>query len=93
AWELLGQVSLAWTTRYGVLVILKATALITLGILGWWHRRHTVRRIRAGDGPLARSAFIRLAAAEIVVMVAAIALAVALSRTASPDTILLHSGR
>jgi putative copper resistance protein D len=93
AWELLGQVSLAWTTRYGVLVILKATALITLGILGWWHRRHTVRRVRAADGPLARSAFIRLAAAEVIVMVAAIALAVALSRTASPDTILLHSGR
>lgn len=93
AWELLGQVSLAWTTRYGVLVTLKAAALITLGILGWWHRRHTVRRVRAGDGPAARRAFIRIAAAEVVVMVAAIALAVALSRTASPDTILLHSGR
>ena len=91
AWELLGRVSAAWTTRYGVTVMLKATALVTLGILGWWQRRHTVHRVRSGKGRPARRAFIRLAAAEIVVMVAAVALAVALSRTASPDTVLQHS--
>lgn len=91
AWELLGRVSAAWETRYGVTVMLKAAALVALGILGWWQRRHTVSRVRSGEGRPARRAFIRLAAAEIVVMVAAVALAVALSRTASPDTILQHS--
>jgi putative copper resistance protein D len=93
AWNLLGSVSAAWGSRYGILVMLKAAALITLGILGWWHRRHSVRRIRTGEGIRSRQAFIRLAAAEVVVMVAAVALAVALSRSAAPDTILLHSNR
>lgn len=90
-WNLIGSVSALWESRYGVLVMLKAAALITLGILAWWHRRYTVRRIRTGeDDGLIRRAFVQLAAAEIVVMVIAVAIAVALSRTASPDTILLH---
>lgn len=93
AWNLLGSVPALWESRYGVVLTLKAAALITLGILGWWHRRHTVRLIRAGEGVRSRHAFIRLAAAEVVVMVAAVALAVALSRSASPDSILLHSNR
>lgn len=97
-WKLLGSVPAVWGSRYGVLVMLKAAALITLGILGWWHRRHTVRRIRTDendskDDSKARKAFIQLAAAEIVVMVVAVALAVALSRTASPDTIILHGNQ
>jgi putative copper resistance protein D len=91
AWNLIGSVSAVWGSRYGVVVMLKVAALITLGIFGWWHRRHTVRRIRAGEGDSSRKAFIRLAAAEVVVMVIAVALAVALSRSASPDTIELHS--
>ena len=93
AWELLGSVSLVWGSRYGVLAALKAVALITLGVFGWWHRRHTVRRIRAADGRRSRRAFIQLSAAEVVVMIIAVALAVALSRSASPDTTKLHSGR
>ncbi|HEU5157922.1 MAG TPA: CopD family protein [Streptosporangiaceae bacterium] len=93
AWELLGAVSAVWETRYGVVVTLKVAALITLGILGWWHRRHTVRRIRTGEGGRPRRAFVQLAAAEIVVMVGAVAIGVALSRSASPDTILLHTER
>ncbi|HEX4812230.1 MAG TPA: CopD family protein [Nonomuraea sp.] len=91
AWNLIGSFSAVWGSRYGVVVTLKVAALITLGIFGWWHRRHTVRQIRAGEGDRARKAFIRLAAAEIIVMVVAVALAVALSRSASPDTIELHS--
>jgi putative copper resistance protein D len=82
-----------WESRYGVVVMLKAGALIALGICGWLHRRYTVPRIRAGEGSRSRRAFIRLAAAEIIVMVVAVALGVILSRTASPDMILDHSGR
>lgn len=93
SWELLQSVSLIWASRYGELSALKAVALIALGILGWWHRRHTVRRIRATEDGRARRAFIRLSAGEVVVMTIAIALAVALSRSASPDTTKLHSGR
>jgi putative copper resistance protein D len=93
AWILLGSVSAVWGSRYGVVVTLKAAALIALGIFGWWHRRHTVPRIRAGTGSRSRHAFIKLAAAEVAIMVAAVAIAVALSRTASPDAILRHSQR
>lgn len=70
--------------------MLKGATLVALGILGWWHRKHTVGRIRTGDDGRMRRAFVELAAAEIVIMVIAVALAVALSRTASPDTIGLH---
>jgi hypothetical protein len=91
SWELLQSLSAIWGSRYGVLLMFKASALIALGILGWWHRRHTVHRITTGNRP--RRAFIRLAAAEVVVMVVAVGIAVALSRSASPDTINLHSGR
>lgn len=93
-WVLLGSVPAIWGSRYGVLVLLKAAALIALGILGWWHRGHTVNRIRTGtDDRGVRRAFVQLASAEIVVMVVAVALAVALSRTASPDTIVLHGNQ
>jgi hypothetical protein len=46
-----------------------------------------------GTGSGSSRAFIRLAAAEVILMVAAVAFAVALSRSASPDTILKHSTR
>jgi putative copper resistance protein D len=93
SWELLQSFYAIWGSRYGVLLMFKVMALIALGVLGWWQRRRTVQRIRAADGPRSRRAFIRLAAAEVVVMVVAVGLAVALSRSASPDTINLHSGR
>lgn len=97
AWELLGSIPAIWGSRYGVLVTLKAAALIALGIFGWWHRKHTVHHIHThtknGHDNRARNAFVRLAAAEIAIMVGAVAIAVALSRSASPDTILLHSNR
>lgn len=93
AWVLLGSVPAVWGSRYGVLVLLKGSALVALGILGWWHRGHTVGRIRTGDDSRVRHAFVQLASAEIVIMVIAVALAVALSRTASPDTIVLHGNQ
>lgn len=79
-----------WESRYGILVMLKATALITLGALAWWHRRYTVDLIRRQDAR-ARRAFVQLAAAEVLVMVVAVVLAVALSRTVSPDTGIEHA--
>lgn len=82
-----------WATRYGVLIMIKVGALIALGVLGWWQRRRLVQRIRAGGGSGARRAFVRLAAAEILVMTVAAALGVALSRTSSPDMISDHTGR
>lgn len=82
-----------WETRYGVLVMIKVGALIALGICGWWHRRRTLPRIRVGQGSRARRAFIRLAAAEVLIMVVAAALGVALSRTSSPDMIGEDTGR
>jgi putative copper resistance protein D len=96
AWELLGSIPAIWGSRYGVLVMFKVAALIALGVFGWWHRRHTIHRIRANqatNAPRARRAFTQLAAAEIAIMVAAVGIAVALSRSASPDSILLHSNR
>lgn len=92
AMQLLGwQVPWLWETRYGVLVMLKIAALIALGIFGWWHRQHTVGRLRAGPAGRPRRAFAQLAGAEVLLMVGAFAIAIALSRTASPDTILLHN--
>lgn len=82
-----------WGTRYGILVMMKVGALIALGIFGWWFRRKTVPRIRAGATGRARRAFIRLAAAEIIIMTIAAALGVALSRTSSPDMIGDNTGR
>ncbi|HEX6473053.1 MAG TPA: CopD family protein [Streptosporangiaceae bacterium] len=94
AWQLLGSVSAIWGSQYGVVLMLKAAALVALGTFGWWHRRHTVHHLRADEsGARARRAFVRLAAAEVAIMVAAVAIAVALSRSASPDTILLHTNR
>lgn len=66
-------------TTYGLLVVGKATALLLLGGAGFWHRRSTLRRI--GDDC---RWFVRLAAAEVVVMGATMGLAVALSRSAPP---------
>lgn len=79
-------------TTYGLMVLGKSAALVLLGAAGWWHRRATLPRVAGGAssprsgaaGDPRRSAFLRLVAAELVVMGAAIGLAVALSRTAPP---------
>jgi putative copper export protein len=83
AWLNLESLPELWGSRYGLLVTWKATALISLGIFGWWHRRRTVRAVATKRD---RSAFLRLAAVEVVVMVATAALGVALSRTPTPAT-------
>lgn len=80
AWVRLGGLEPLWTSAYGWLVLGKIVALVALGWLGWRHRRHSLRLLAAGQP----NAFRRLAAGEVVIMIAAIALAVALSRTAPP---------
>ncbi len=81
AWLHLPSVHALWQSPYGGLLIGKVTALVILGIVGWWHRRHTVPAVvlRERPGPL-----VCLAAGEVTVMAATIALAVALSRTPPP---------
>ncbi|MCA1780628.1 MAG: cytochrome c oxidase assembly protein [Dermatophilaceae bacterium] len=71
------------TTAYGLLVLLKMALLAGLGVLGWRQRRAVIARLRSSS--TARGAFARLAAIEVLLMVTATSLGVALSRTAPPD--------
>jgi putative copper resistance protein D len=80
-WTRLDSVSLLWTSRYGLLLTAKILALAALGYFGLRHRRGTIAAL--AEGRSARP-FLRLAAGEVVVMVATFGLAVALSRTAPP---------
>ncbi|MDO5502494.1 MAG: cytochrome c oxidase assembly protein [Actinomycetia bacterium] len=86
AWLRLGGLE-NLTTPYGLLVVLKAVALIALGVLGWQQRQAITERLR--DPARARGAFARLASVEVFIMTAAIGLAVALSRTAPPGLELI----
>jgi cytochrome c oxidase assembly factor CtaG/putative copper export protein len=77
------------TSSYGVLVLAKTAALVVLGGFGWWHRNRTVHQLdaRAQTSSGAREdvrVFVRVAAGELVVMAATVALAVGLSRTPTP---------
>lgn len=74
-----------FTSPYGQLVLTKMTLFAVLGVIGWWHRGHTLPAIADGS----RCAFARLAAVEIAVMAATMGVAVALARTAPPPTALL----
>jgi cytochrome c oxidase assembly factor CtaG/putative copper export protein len=66
-------------SAYGLLVIGKTAALVLLGLGGLAHRTRTIRQLP--DRP---RLFLRLAAAEVILMGATIGLAVALSRSAPP---------
>lgn len=66
---------------YGALLLLKLAALGGLAWFGWWHRRHTIGLLGAGRP----EAFRRFAGREVVLMLATIAVAVALSRTPTPS--------
>jgi len=70
-----------FASSYGLLIVAKAAALGSLGGIGWVHRTRTIPRLEHGAVP-----FLRLAAGEVVVMAAAMALAVGLSRTAPPPS-------
>ena len=77
-WTRLPELSDLWTTAYGALLLLKAAALLALGVAGWLHRRRTLAPVVRGE----QGAFARLAAAEVALMAVALGLAVALTRTA-----------
>jgi cytochrome c oxidase assembly factor CtaG/putative copper export protein len=71
------------TTAYGAMVLAKVAALVTLGTFGYRHRRRSLGYLDAGRP----GTFRRLAAGEAVVMGGALALGVALSRTAPPSRV------
>lgn len=77
----LAAVSDLWTSTYGLLALAKIVAFVLLGYVGYWHRQRTLvdldkRRPRA---------FTRLAAGEMLLMLATVGIAVALSRTQPPE--------
>lgn len=67
---------------YGLLIVVKATILILLGIAGAIQRRRVIPRLRAD--PTDRRSFARFAVTEIVFMAVAIGVSVGLSRSAPP---------
>jgi cytochrome c oxidase assembly factor CtaG/putative copper export protein len=69
-------------STYGTLVLVKAGVLIGLGLMGALHRRSTVTRAARGEV----AALLRLGGVEVLLMLATIGIAVALGRTAPPDT-------
>lgn len=77
----LGAWPALWASRYGVLVLLKVFALLIVGVAGAAHRGRTLPALEAG----APRAFVRLAAGELIVLGATIGLAVALSRSPTPE--------
>ncbi|MCE3556466.1 bifunctional copper resistance protein CopD/cytochrome c oxidase assembly protein [Pseudonocardia sp. RS11V-5] len=67
-------------STYGALLLGKTLALLTLGGLGFLHRRHTVDAAGRGE----RGALLRLGGVEVLLMLATVGLAVALGRSAPP---------
>jgi len=81
AWVRISYLPDLWRTDYGRLVLLKAGLLISLGVIGYLHRKRTLPAI-TDDGD--RRPLIRLAMVEIGIMAATIGVASALARTATP---------
>jgi putative copper resistance protein D len=74
--------SAVFGSEYGLLVLAKTAALVVLGVLGAAHRRGSVGAAARGEP----RALLRLGGVEVLLMLATIGLAVALGRTAPPDT-------
>ncbi|MEQ4724022.1 cytochrome c oxidase assembly protein [Nonomuraea sp. B19D2] len=81
AWVRLNTISDLWQSAYGGFLLAKTAALAILAVFGSTHRRRTVAHVAERS---VRQVFIRLAAGELIVMAAAMALAVGLSRTPPP---------
>lgn len=77
----LGSVAEVTGSTYGRLVLAKVAALVALTAFGAWHRRRTLPAL-SSDG--AWAGFARVAAAETILMVGTVALAVGLSRSPTP---------
>jgi len=72
-----------WTTRYGMLLLVKIALFGVLGLLGLAHRRRVVGRL-AGDDRAVRWLFWRLVLVELTVMGAVSGVAVALGSSPPP---------
>lgn len=92
----LGSIGNLVTTSYGLLILLKISAIAALAYVGWLHRSTTVKALGddGHDAPTAgRWAFARLAMVELTIMAATFAVAVALSRSQPPVSDELYSSR
>jgi cytochrome c oxidase assembly factor CtaG/uncharacterized membrane protein len=69
-------------STYGALILAKVVALLVLGALGALHRRSSVEAASRGEP----RTLLRLGGVEVLLMLATIGLAVALGRSAPPDT-------
>jgi putative copper resistance protein D len=78
-----------FSTTYGWLLVGKAAALMTLGLLGWLQRRRSVSALAAD--PTNRRPLIQLALVESLVFGVTFGLAVALGRTPPPPLTELPS--
>lgn len=81
AWVRLTYISDLWRTDYGRLLIIKASLLAILGVLGYWQRRRTIPAVTS---PAGRAALAQLAVVEITLMAVTIGIAATLARTAPP---------
>ncbi|WP_078313898.1 cytochrome c oxidase assembly protein [Mycobacterium sp. D16Q16] len=76
------QLSDLFTTRYGWLLVGKATALLILGVLGYLQRRSAITAL--DEEPQNRRPLIRLAGIEAVIFAVTFGIAVGLGRTPPP---------
>lgn len=82
------QLSDLFTTRYGWLLVGKATALLFLGILGYLQRRSAITAL--AEEPQNRRPLIRLAGVEAVIFAVTFGIAVGLGRTPPPPPVNLN---
>ncbi|MFA4083457.1 cytochrome c oxidase assembly protein [Mycobacteroides salmoniphilum] len=82
------QLSDLFTTRYGWLLVGKATALLILGVLGYLQRRSAITAL--SEEPQNRRPLIRLAGVEAVIFAVTFGIAVGLGRTPPPPPINLN---
>ncbi|HEX5988478.1 MAG TPA: CopD family protein [Nocardioides sp.] len=78
AWTRVGFTG--WWSTWGAVAVAKIVVLAGLGLVGHAHRRHTMPLLRNGR----HGAFVRLVAAELLLVGIAVAAAVTLSRTTAP---------